>query len=364
MVLYKALLRPFLFQMDPEAAHHRAVDALERVHRSPVLQGMARGFFPHRDPSLRTTVCGLEFENPVGLAAGFDKDARLVQALATLGFGFIEVGTLTPRAQTGNPGPRIFRVRESKALVNRLGFNNEGVDAARLRLAASMPMPLPVGINLGKNKDTPNERAVDDYRYGLEELYSYGSYFVVNVSSPNTPGLRSLQEPDALRPLLSSLLSEIERLAADTEQARKPLFVKVGPDLADDALVDLARLFVDVGVDGVIATNTTVSHAGLPGSAPSEGGVSGAPLRERSTDVIRLLFRETGGRLPVIGVGGIFTAEDAWEKITAGASLVQVYTSLIYEGPGTPGRLCKGIARRLDDEGLNRLEDAVGIAAK
>lgn len=319
------LLRPVLFGLDPETAHHLTFDALDAASRL----GLVRQKVP---PSPRQ-VMGLEFPNPVGLAAGLDKNGDHLDGVAALGFGFIEVGTVTPLPQPGNPAPRVFRLPRAEAIINRMGFNNAGVDAlvANLRRARYRGI---LGINIGKNFDTPVQRAADDYLACLRKAYPHAGYIAVNISSPNTPGLRTLQNAGELRELLSALARE------RADQARRhgrrvPLAVKIAPDLEPAQIAGIARLLVDNGADAVIATNTTLSRQGVEGlpHARESGGLSGAPLARRATEVIRLLARELAGALPIIGVGGILSGRDAREKIEAGASLVQVYTGLIYRGP-------------------------------
>lgn len=324
-----ALLRPLLFQLPPETAHRVALEvfaALERLGAARLLPQAAR--------AQPVTAMGLAFPNPVGLAAGLDKNGEYIDALAALGFGFIEVGTVTPRPQPGNPRPRLFRIPEARALVNRMGFNNAGVDALLENVARARYRGV-LGINIGKNFDTPIERAVEDYRACLIKVYPVASYAVVNVSSPNTPGLRGLQEAGELDALLAALKSEQTRLA-DRHGRYVPLAVKIAPDLTAEQVDAVAALLVRHGIDGVIATNTTVSREGVAQypAAREAGGLSGAPLKAKSTEVIRKLAHALQGAIPIIGVGGILESADAQEKISAGASLVQLYTGLIYRGPG------------------------------
>ena len=322
------LFRPFLFALDPEAAHHAAFAGLDAAARV----GIARLAVP-AVPASPVTAMGLSFPNRVGVAAGLDKNAEHVDGLAALGFGFIECGTVTPRAQPGNPKPRLFRLIEAEALINRLGFNNLGVErflanANRARFRGIL------GLNIGKNFDTPNERAVDDYLACLRAVYERASYVAVNISSPNTKGLRELQHEDALAALLKALKAEQAKLA-QRHGKYTPLAIKIAPDLDPAAIAGIARLTIRHRIDGVIATNTTVSRAAVKGMAHADeaGGLSGRPLRAQSTAVIRALARALDGALPIIGVGGILTGADAREKIDAGATLVQIYTGLIYRGP-------------------------------
>ena len=322
------LLRPLLFALDPETAHEATFASLDIAERFGVA-GLAT---PPVPPS-PVTVMGLEFPNRVGLAAGLDKNAAHVDALATLGFGFIECGTVTPRAQPGNPRPRLFRLVEAQALINRLGFNNHGVqrflaNATRARYDGIL------GLNIGKNFDTPNDHAVDDYLTCLRAVYARASYVAVNISSPNTKGLRELQQEEALNALLRALKAEQQALA-QRHGKYTPIAIKIAPDLEPLAIEGIAQLLIEHRIDGVIATNTTVSRAGVEGHARADesGGLSGRPLKDASTDVIRRLAQALDGALPVIGVGGILSGTDAKEKIEAGAKLVQIYTGLIYRGP-------------------------------
>lgn len=321
--MYKSIIRPFLFQLDPEKAHHLTFSMLKKF-------GSLAKFFlgkPLEDPRLEREVFGLKFKNPVGLAAGLDKDAMAFKELSDLGFGFIEIGTLTPKAQPGNEKKRLFRLIEDSGIINRMGFNNGGVDAAVERLKKNKNVL--IGGNIGKNKVTPNENAVDDYIICFEKLFDYVDYFVVNVSSPNTPNLRELQDKEPL----TKLLGELQELNSKKEKP-KPILLKIAPDLSDDQLLDIIDIVKETKIAGVIATNTTLSREGLKSVNKKEtGGLSGKPLTKRSTEVIRFLSEKSGKAFPIIGVGGIHTAEDAIEKLNAGASLIQLYTGFIYEGP-------------------------------
>jgi dihydroorotate dehydrogenase len=340
MMFYR-LARPLLFLLAPELAHAIAALALR-------LLGWLR--FPRRRVELPVEVAGLRFPNPIGLAAGFDKDATCVRGLWALGFGAVEIGTVTPRPQPGNPRPRVFRLPAHRALINRMGFNNAGAARIAARLARlPRPRPAPLGVNLGKNRDTPLDEAVGDYVAGADALAAHADYLVVNASSPNTPGLRALQEPDRLAALLRAVRARSER----------PLFLKIAPDLDDDAIDAAVDVAIAEGAAGLIATNTTVERPVSDPRAGEAGGLSGAPLAARSTHVIRRAYRRAAGRLAIIGVGGIFTADDAYAKIRAGASLLQVYTGLIYEGPALVARLVAGLRERLARDGLS-LPDAVG----
>ncbi len=340
--MYKTLVRPLLFRLPPEAAHHFAFAQLGHLLGSAWTQRLARRWYALSDPALARQLWGLTFPNPIGLAAGFDKNAERVDAFAALGFGFVEIGTLTPRPQPGNPAPRLFRLPADGALINRMGFNNEGAAAAALRLQRRRSHVM-VGGNIGKNKDTPNEAALADYLHSYDALREVVDYFVVNVSSPNTPNLRALQEKAPLRALLTALL------AHNAAQAQpRPILLKIAPDLSLPQLDDVLDIVLDTGTDGLIATNTTIGRAGLrtPAgrvTAYGAGGLSGPPLRDQATAVIRHVVRQTNGRLPIIGVGGITTPDDALEKLDAGAALIQLYTGFVYEGPA----LIRNIQRAL-----------------
>jgi len=352
--MYRRLIKPFLFRFDPETIHHRIFTLLKSTFRVPGAAAMARGLYRVDDPRLKRNVFGLDFPNPVGLAAGFDKNAGLFHELSHLGFGFIETGTLTPRPQPGNPRPRLFRLPQDEALINRMGFNNEGVDAAVLRLKKKAPGVI-VGGNIGKNKTTPNQEAVSDYLYCFNALYEYVDYFAVNVSSPNTPGLRELQEKGPLTEILLALKDANLRKTAQAPPAGtarpKPILLKIAPDLTGQQLDNIIDMVKTSGIDGVIATNTTISREGLQTpkrklEAVGAGGLSGKPVKERSTEVIRYLVEKSGNAFPVIGVGGIHSPEDALEKLDAGASLIQLYTGFIYEGPVLIKRINQAILQR------------------
>jgi dihydroorotate dehydrogenase len=338
-MLYRAA-RPLLFLLDAEDAHHHALAAFDRAHRlglTPLIAGRA--------PESPRTVMGLQFPNPVGLAAGLDKDGAHIDALAALGFGFLEVGTVTPRPQPGNPRPRMFRLPAARAVINRMGFNNLGVENLLQNVARARFRGI-LGINIGKNFDTPIERAADDYLLCMRRVYAAASYITVNISSPNTQNLRQLQQADELDRLLDALVAERGKLAAQHGK-RVPLAVKIAPDLSDEQVSQAAALFLKHGIDAVIATNTTISRDGVAGlsHAGESGGLSGAPLRARSTAVVRQLSAALGGRLPIVGVGGIFSADDAREKMAAGATLVQLYSGLVYEGPELVAQVAKGLAK-------------------
>lgn len=345
--MYEALLRPVLFTLDAEKAHHLGMAGLKAM---PV--AMAKSWRSNaKADRLSTTVAGLSFPNPIGLAAGLDKNAEALVGLFGLGFGFVEVGTVTPRPQSGNPLPRIFRIPEHTALINRLGFNNEGMAEMKARLERLAWRPGPVGVNIGKNKDTPNERAVEDYAACAETVGPLGDYVVVNLSSPNTPGLRQLQEPEALAAILSAVKAKV---------GAKPLFLKIAPDLGDeavDAVVDVVR---SSGITGLICTNTTITRPFEHPTAKETGGLSGKPVFQRSTEVLKRAFKRSEGKLPIIGVGGVFDGDDAFAKIAAGASVVQIYTGFIYGGPGLPRRILDRLEQKVAELKLSSLSDAIG----
>ena len=340
--VYKSIIKPLFFAMQPEKVHHLSFKLLRGTLSIPGVKGIFNRKFVVKDPLLVTNVFGLDFPNPVGLAAGFDKDATLFNELEHVGFGFVEIGTVTPVGQQGNPQPRLFRLPEDNALINRMGFNNHGVEAAVERLKKRKTKII-IGGNIGKNKLTPNEIATDDYVKCFDALYPYVDYFVVNVSSPNTPNLRDLQEKGPLTALLNTLM---DRNRASAKP--KPILFKIAPDLTEGQLDDIVDIVAETKIDGVIASNTTIARSPLTTDSKKVedmgmGGLSGAPIREKSTDVIRHLHTKSKGAFPIIGVGGIASAEDAIEKLEAGASLVQIYTGYIYEGPALVSKINKGI---------------------
>lgn len=358
--MFYPLLRRLAFTLDPETAHRLSIAALELLQA-----GQAKPAPALTHPLLTQDLWGIRFPNPVGLAAGYDKNAELPLVWSRLGFGFAELGTLTAHAQPGNPRPRIFRLPRHGALINRLGFNNAGADAAAARLAPllSTPRPVPLGFNLGKSRTTPIEAAADDYCRSCAAVFPSADYLAVNVSSPNTPELRTLQEPDRLARLLEAILTRIRGLARAANTAPTPLLVKIAPDLTDRQIVEVVRLARDVGVAGLIATNTTVERPGLGPASHEAGGLSGRPLAARATEVVRLTYRASERNLPIIGVGGIFSAEDAYERIRAGASLIQIYTGMVYEGPFLARRIVQGLIRLLEREGVSHLTRVVGSGA-
>ncbi len=336
--MYKTIIRPILFLFDPEKVHHFTFALVGFLSKIPGVKSLWEYIYGYKSKDLKRELFGLKFENPVGLAAGFDKDARLIDEFATFGFGFIEIGTITPKAQPGNDKPRLFRLPKDKAIINRMGFNNEGLEAAIIHLKNRKSNVI-VGGNIGKNKVTPNENALDDYKLSFEGLFPYVDYFVVNVSSPNTPNLRALQDKEPL----TKLLSELQRMN-NAKPKRKPLLLKIAPDLTEEQLNDIGEIAQSVELDGLIATNTTISRDGLTTDTNTvesigAGGLSGKPLTQRSTEVISFLRQKLGPHFPIIAVGGIMSEEDAVDKIIAGANLIQIYTGFVYEGPEFVKRL-------------------------
>jgi dihydroorotate dehydrogenase len=352
-----------LLQRLPAEWTHRVSFALLRVMMAiPGVAWLARRICAPRDPALRVNVFGRDVPGPLGLAAGFDKDGKGPAALLALGFGFVELGTVTAQAQPGNPKPRMFRLPRDRALINRLGFNNDGAAAAEARLARKPPGV--IGVNIGKTKVVAEDDAIPDYVASAERLAGFADYLVVNVSSPNTPGLRNLQATEKLRPLLAAVRAACDRASPDR---RVPLLVKIAPDLADDDIDAVAELALELGLDGIIATNTTIARTGLVTDAAhveqlGAGGLSGRPLRERSLAVLRRLRARTGDRLVLIAVGGIESADDAWDRIAAGATLVQAYTAFIYNGPLWPRRLHRQLAAKVRAAGLSSIGELVGRA--
>ena len=340
MALYP-LIRPLMFALDAERAHRAAIDALNFAHRLP----------PRRFPkSLRTRVAGIDFPSPVGLAAGFDKDAEVPEAMLGLGFGFVEVGTLTPQPQPGNPKPRLFRLRRDRAVINRLGFNNQGQDVAFDRLRRCLRIHGVIGVNVGANKDSAD--MIADYVQGVRRMAPVARYITINISSPNTPGLRSLQDQGALDELLAAVAEA---------RTGKPIFLKVAPDVGEGDPDRIVRAAIDHGIDALIVANTTVARPPLKSRRAGEsGGLSGEPLKPLALDLLRKFRSASGGQLPLIGVGGIATADDAWQRICAGASLIQLYTAMVYEGPGIAMRIARGLARRLERAGFASIAEAVG----
>ncbi|MFF9279296.1 quinone-dependent dihydroorotate dehydrogenase [Streptomyces griseosporeus] len=361
--MYKHFFRLVFRRMDPEQAHYLAFRWIRLAARIPVLRTFAAAVLAPRYKELRTEALGLRMHGPFGLAAGFDKNAVAVDGMSMLGFDHVEIGTVTGEAQPGNPKKRLFRLVEDRALINRMGFNNEGSLAVAARLASRNPVfRTVVGVNIGKTKVVPEDEAVLDYVKSAERLAPYADYLVVNVSSPNTPGLRNLQAVDHLRPLLTAVREAADRTVTTR---RVPLLVKIAPDLANEDVDAVADLAVELGLDGIIATNTTIARDGLGLRSRADlvketGGLSGAPLKERSLEVLRRLYARVGDRITLVGVGGIENAEDAWQRILAGATLVQGYSAFIYEGPFWMRAVHKGLAARLRTSPYATLADAVG----
>lgn len=336
--MYKSVIRKTLFKYDPEKVHHFTFNMLKNLFKLPLTGALVRKLFVVKDKKLERKLFGLTFKNPVGLAAGFDKNAELFDEFANYGFGFVEIGTVTPKPQPGNPKKRLFRLIEDEAIINRMGFNNDGVKVIAERLR-KRKTDIIIGGNIGKNKVTPNEKAADDYLICFKELFDVVDYFVVNVSSPNTPNLRELQDKEPLTNLLQTLQDENNK-----KETPKPILLKIAPDLTDDQLLDIIDIVKITKIAGVIATNTTISRENLKSEKRNEtGGLSGKPVRERSTEVIRFLAEKSNKAFPIIGVGGIHSAKDAKEKLDAGADLIQVFTGFIYEGPELVKRINKGL---------------------
>ncbi|MCR4403963.1 MAG: quinone-dependent dihydroorotate dehydrogenase [Candidatus Acetothermia bacterium] len=360
----RLLVRP-LHWLEPERAHRLALSSLEWLGRHPRLQRAVHGLFSYEDPRLEQELFGLHFKNPVGLAAGFDKDGRAIQGLAALGFGFLELGSVSARPSPGNPRPRVFRLPKDRAIINRMGLPSAGADRVVEQLARLWAHPVPIGLNLSFTSQLRLGRAeiIEDYLESFRKLYPYADYFAINLSCPNLPEAEfKPTSPEDLEPLLATVAQERARLGGG-----KPVLIKVSPDWTE---AELDRVLEVAGgyIDGIIAVNTTTSRAGLSTREPElvsqAGGLSGRPLRERATEVIARIYRKTEGKLPIIGVGGIFTAADAWEKIRAGASLVQMYTGLIYEGPGIVREINRGLARLLEEHGCRSIAEAVGLQAE
>lgn len=339
--MYKLFIRPLFFKIDPEKVHHIVVGLIKFIHLIPFGRYILQKIYSLQNPQLERTVFGLKFKNPVGLAAGFDKNAQFYEEFSSLGFSFIEIGTVTPLGQPGNPKKRLFRLPKDLALINRMGFNNLGADAVIENLKKRKDFSTIIGGNIGKNTATTNEDAVNDYVICFNKLYDHVDYFVVNVSCPNISNLSKLQDKDSLLEILSALAKQRAQ-----KTTRKPVLLKISPDLNFGQIDEVLEIVTSTDMDGIVATNTSISRSGLITSAEEvssigNGGLSGLPLKIRSTEIIRYIYRKTGGKLPIIAVGGIFTREDALEKLEAGASLVQLYTGFIYEGPGLIKRICK-----------------------
>lgn len=363
-MFYQQVIRPILFWLsvnDSEIAHEKILALLGLTGEKERLTRLIERFSTFRDRGLEQKIFGLKFRNPVGLAAGFDKNAIALQGLQSLGWGFLEAGTVTRYEQEGNPRPRIFRFPKDKALINRMGFNNDGADKVAQRLAKVRRLAIPLGISLGKSKITPLEKAIEDYRYSLGKLYPYGDYFVVNVSSPNTPGLRKLQDKGHLGNLLFVLRREAEDIAKRTGVQLKPIFVKVAPDLTLEAIDELLQVCLDSQVAGLIAVNTTITRDGLSVCVPfrGEGGLSGKPLWPKAISIVRYIHEQTAGKLPIIGVGGISGPEEAYQMLRY-AVLIQVLTGFIYRGPFIARQINQGLRRLMDRDGIRHISELRG----
>jgi len=363
-MLYKNIIRPILFRLtreDPEVAHEEVIKLLRAIGESKHVYRMLKKYATVNDPRLSQDVFGLEFKNPVGLAAGFDKNGDVIDGLSALGFGFIEVGTITPYYQEGNNRPRMFRLTKDEALINRMGFNNIGADnVVRSNLVLRKKKESLLGISIGKSKTTPLEKAADDYVDLLKKLYGFGDYFAINISSPNTAGLRALQRKNHLEKLLMALNREMAQLARGCNGRFKPIIPKVDPDLNWIELDDILEVCVRQRMMGLIVANTTVKRSGLKTEIKEDGGLSGKPLRERALEMVRYISKSTGGTLPIIGVGGIFNAQDAYEMLKAGASLIQVFTGMIYEGPFIARNINRGLVKIFEREGIKHISEIIG----
>jgi dihydroorotate dehydrogenase len=368
-LLWKSLARPLLFQLPPESAHYFSMNSFALGLSLPGSRWVLQRLLLESSPRLTQNLFGLNFVNPIGLAAGFDKNGRWIRPLGALGFGSIEIGSVTGQEQPGNPTPRLFRLPTDQALINRLGFNNNGAEKVRQRLATT---PLDqfrtqhvLGINLGKTKVVPLEEAAGDYVASFRLLFPYADYFVVNVSSPNTPGLRTLQDRAPLTQILQTLIAANQELANHSQSRTRPILLKIAPDLTDSQLEEIVELTRELKLAGLIATNTTLSRSGLQTSADrieqiGAGGLSGAPLRSRSLEVVRFLFERLRGQIPIVGVGGVFSGQDAWNMISAGAALVQTYTGFIYSGPTLARDINRHLLSQLDQFGMKNISQAVG----
>lgn len=366
-ILYKSILRPWLFRKDPETSHEMMLALLAKAER---FAGMLEKFYRVEDPRLGVDVGPLRFANPVGLAGGFDKNAVAPKTIAGFGFGFMEIGAVTAQAQPGNPKPRLYRLPEDQALINRLGFNNEGAAAIAAKLdsmAARGRRPqIPLGLNIGRTKIVETKDAVADFLACFEPLFPHGDFFTLNVSSPNTPNLRDLQEKSLLTELLSAVQEKNHQLSAAARSAPKPIFVKIAPDMEFSQVDEIIEVVQSVNLTGIVATNATAfmrEDLKSP-NGPEPGGLSGRPITRKVTEFVAHIYQATGGRLPVIGVGGIFDASDAYDKIKAGASAVQIYTGWVYEGPDAVRRINQGLCQLLERDGLKHISEAVGLAVK
>lgn len=365
-MLYRNILKPFFFKMDPEKAHHLVIDGLAMAGKVPGGLAVMNGLYGVKPSSeLSVKLLDMEFMHPIGLAAGLDKNGVATDGFSNIGFAFVEAGTVTPKPQPGNEQPRLFRLPPDEALINRMGFNNNGAEEMAKALQRRKQRTIPVAVNIGKNKVTANELAHEDYRSCIRTLYDEGDFFVVNISSPNTQGLRDLQHGNELHNLLVHVCEEMDIQAQKRNSKIKPIFVKIAPDMTDDQLKHTVQTIMDSSINGIIATNTTLSRDGLTHSNQGEtGGLSGVPLRERSTEIIRNVYQLTEGKLPIIGSGGIFTAQDAYDKIRAGASMVEVYTALIYKGPELLRELTAGLKECMRKDGFSNIMEAIGADHK
>ena len=360
--MYEQLIRPLLFRLDAEIAHELTLDWLSRSGRIRSATRLLSRLYGSHVPNLPVEIMGIHFPNPLGLAAGLDKDARAIHALSALGFGFLELGTVTPRPQPGNAKPRLFRLPRHEAIINRMGFNSGGIRIF-LDNVANSSKTVPLGINLGKNAVTPVEQAADDYVSGLKQLYLYADYFTINISSPNTKNLRDLQAGDALDGLLKRISDERLDLSK-TFNRRVPIAVKIAPDVENGDIAHISSLLLKYDMDAVIATNTTLSRHGVEDDprAAETGGMSGAPLKDRALEVTGLLYRELQGKIAIIGAGGISTADDAWQRMLAGADLLQIYSAFIFRGPGVIADIVKGLDERVVQSGCASMQEAVKAA--
>lgn len=360
MTLYKNFFRHYFFLQDPETIHNRIIRLLTIIQKLKIPLPIARAVLSFEDPRLEVKAFGLTFKNPVGLAAGFDKEGKVSQALSCLGFSHLELGTVTLLPQEGNPRPRIFRLVEDEALINRMGFPSHGVEVFTKNLT-KRPDDCVIGTNIGKGKAISLENAGEDYRLLLQNVYPLSDFVVINISSPNTVGLRQLQAKNYLKDLLRVVKKT--RASLSKSEKPKPLLLKIAPDLSWDELDDVLEVVMDEKIDGIVATNTTIDRGALKGKSKTEtGGLSGKPLKVKSTEIIRHIYKNTNGKIPIIGVGGIFNAEDAWEKITTGASLVQVYTGLVYEGPFLVKKINQGLVKKLKEAGASSITEVIGSA--
>ena len=359
IIMIYPLLKKLLFQLNPENAHHLGIFGIRTIFNTPIASSILSSKLRYESPSLKQTIMGIEFENPVGLAAGFDKHCDFFQHFHSLGFGFGEVGTITPIAQKGNDKPRLFRDKRNHAILNRMGFNNGGLDHCKKILSKMQNFKTPIAINIGKNKITPNEQANQDYQKLIEGLSDYASFFVVNISSPNTPGLRNLQAKGELKKLLEPIMETNSKLQ------NKPIALKIAPDITESEAQDIVDVVFEVGISCIVATNTTIDKSNISSHLKDEaGGVSGKPVQSKSDQVLKWIAQKVEKRIPIIGVGGIFNADDAYRKIKLGANLVEVYTGWIYEGPYLIKKINIGLEQALKRDGFKNISEAVGLQLK